>query len=161
MVKKGIGCDHFLDLLGGEVAYLWRGFGQNNFHGTVELGPVEDRLPRDTPEWIHRLADQWFLENFGVRYRSEALFCTGDKSVALYYGNIYPVVPLGEFRFCWSPTIQDFYGAVSKLELEPSDTSKLYRLLESVGYTDQDLTKAIQSGSEIMLHASSYLVLAS
>lgn len=160
-MKKGAGYDRFLEVTDGVTAYLWRGFGEKNFQGIVELGPIKGRIPRDTPKWIHEIADQWFFDNFGVRYRSEALFCTGDKSVALYYGNIYPVVPVDEFRFCWSPVIEDFYGTVSKLKLEQGDSTEVFRLLETANYTDQDLIKAIESGSEIMLHAPSYLVLAS
>lgn len=161
MIKKGIGCDHFLDSLGEEFAYLWRGFGRKNFHGVVELGPIKDRSPRDTPEWIHQLADQWFFDRFGVKYRSESLFCTGDKSVASHYGNIYPVAPRGEFRFCWSPVVQDFYGSVSKLKVEPDNASELYRLLETADYTEEDLISAIKSGSEIMLSAPSFLIFSS
>lgn len=161
MLSKGMGCDDFINCFpDGKVNHLWRGFGKQNFHGTAKHGPVRNRRPRNTPEWIHLIADKWFFDNFGVNYRTEALFCTGDKTIACYYGNIYPVAPLDGYSFCWSPEIKDLFKSVSNMAIEDGDSTSVIELLERGNYRTEDLVNAIASGSEIMIKAEEYLILA-
>ncbi len=161
MSLKGLGCDEFIDHFKdeSETMCLWRGWGAVIYKGLTEIGPVMGRRPRNNSENAHRIADAWFFENFGVHFRSQSLFCTGSKSVAGNFGNVYPAIPFDGFRFCWSPKIRDLYSEVSLNFIDPSDTISLIGLLEAGDYTDQKFHMAIQSGCEIMVAASGFYVI--
>ena len=47
---------------------------------------------------------------FGIKdIRSKSLFCTGNIGMARYYGDINFVFPIGQFKYIWSPEINDSY----------------------------------------------------
>jgi len=70
------------------------------------------RQPRDTPPEAHEAADNWFFQNFGISYRSNALFGTGSFNQAKEYGYVSAMFPIGDFNFCYSPIIDDLTGAL-------------------------------------------------
>lgn len=83
--------------------------GDNAYHiNKIRTG----RYPKDTPEHIHGWFDDLFLEIFGTRYRSNAVFVTGGLSTADRYGdNIYGIFPIGNnYRYIYSPYISDLYS---------------------------------------------------
>jgi hypothetical protein len=160
MISPGNGCDQYLSSFDGKPKYLWRGFGTKNFHGVVEKGPIRNRKPRDTPEWIHVIADQWFFDTFGARYRSEAMFCFGTKAAASFYGNIYLIVPTDEFTFCWSPKYIDLFSEITRANITVGDKEAVIKVLNSGSYINIDLASAIRSNSEIMVRSEKYLILA-
>jgi hypothetical protein len=124
-----------------------------------------NRRSRDTDSTIHHAADDFFFEKFGVRYRSNALFVTGDLDEAGNYGSMmdgkeYIIFPRGAFKFCWSPKVQDFYAASegSSPRYDGDDeeelTQLLFHWLETLEYKNTDLPSAINSRNEIMLHCT-------
>jgi hypothetical protein len=137
---------------------LWRGFGARSFHGISEIPAVKNRKPKNNSEDAHRVADSWFLEKFGVRYRSAALFCTGSKEVARHYGNIFAVIPSNGFTFCWSPKIRDLYSEISLSFIKPFDASSIINILEGGDYRISNLSDAIRSGCEIMVSAPRFYI---
>lgn len=64
----------------------------------------KDRKPRKFPSVLDAEADNWFLKEFGIRYRSQALFLTGSKFVAQGYAsnpdNVVRVIPIGLYSCC-------------------------------------------------------------
>ena len=62
------------------------------------------RRPLHTPPPLHLVADDWFFRTFGIRYRSNAVFCTTDREFAASFGdgNVRYIYPVGEYRICWS-----------------------------------------------------------
>jgi len=127
--------------------------------------PRTDRKPADTPRRAHVMLDRWFDAKFGVKARSNAVFCYPPraKQHAMQYGDMYAVFPIGDFRIIWSPNVDDLYG-----ELETSFLTKMRRgeyedddaalddYLSDKHYTDKDLNKAMKSRSELMLICSKY-----
>ena len=118
------------------------------------------RKPRDTPKIIHKFADEWFLEKTGIRYRSNAVFCTGYEGNASTYGPVYVMLPIGPMSFCYSPLIEDL---TNDLDMASSDeeTRKDTRKTLKDGKYEQNtnLVSAIKSGHEIMIHCSGYYVI--
>ncbi|RYF51485.1 MAG: hypothetical protein EOO38_03120 [Cytophagaceae bacterium] len=133
---------------------LWRGFGKKTFEGLQELGPVRNRMPRNTPLAIHEMCDSWFLENFGIKHRSESLFCTGNRATASHYGNTYQVLPKGDFSFCWSPKIRDLYIEIAFY----SNQSEINEFLTRSDFRNDDLQAAVNSHCEIMIYAEGFYV---
>jgi hypothetical protein len=66
-----------------------------------------NRKPKDSPRVIHNLFDNYFRQQFGIAYRSNALFTTLKSSVAENYGNVYVVFPIGNYTILTSPMIDD------------------------------------------------------
>lgn len=75
----------------------------------------KDRKPKDTHEGVSRIIDDMFYDKFGFRPRSQGLFCFGMSSKNPFlddiidFGQSYVIFPIGNFKFIWSPQIDDFY----------------------------------------------------
>lgn len=138
-----------------EKTTLWR--GASGVLGAVEWETRRDRRPLNTPRMMHEMADQFFYDKFGYRYRSGSVFATRVKSVAAAYGPVCAVIPLGDYEFCCSELIVDLYdnliGNYSKSWFKTGPVAEmgldeLNRLLTSNGYgptTFDDLRAAAAS----------------
>lgn len=62
----------------------------------------KDRKPRDSSLFSHKLADDWFFQQFKLRPRSQGLFCTASAKGAANYGKLAYVFPVGNFRYMWA-----------------------------------------------------------
>lgn len=78
-----------------------------------ELKPIpvnKNRRPLTTPIAIHTAADEYMEKQFGVKFRSQSVFVSPDAGIAEEYSRkTFLVFPIGEFKYLWSPTVQDFY----------------------------------------------------
>ena len=143
-----------------ETDVLFRGVrGPNSslniFKGTC---PV-NRKPLDTPMYVQKVTDAWFLKKTGIQYRSNAIFCTGDDFVALTYGNLYVILPIGEFSFCYSSTMGDLASITGDLMQDPETpegVAEISKILKNSNYKTTGLRAAIKSGSEVMVHCDEY-----
>jgi hypothetical protein len=142
-----------------ETLAFYRGLS----NGDCPTAPViirtrKDRKPRDLPLHIHDQADSWFNHRFGIRYRSQAVFVTGSRFIAQNYANsprhVVRVIPLGAYRYCWSPKNSDLLFYRTK-----QDTIAVEDYLESSGYAESGLRSACTSGNEVMLFCDSYIAI--
>ncbi len=92
--------------------FLWR--GTNYIIYTIKKFKVrKNRVPTDTCIEVHDLSDKYFKKLFGIKARSETVFCFSGKLAAEGYGSHpYIIIPIGKFDFIWSKNIDDFYGAI-------------------------------------------------
>ena len=69
--------------------------------------------------------DKLFKKKFGWSPRSEGMFCVPDESIASTYGRLGLVFVPGNFKYIWSPEVQDLYGRLrtihDKLGMEKGD----------------------------------------
>lgn len=159
-------CQPFLQKIGNNPTdtILWRGSPDLDETKLVtKVRNPKNRHPRDTDPHVSEVADEWFKDKFGIAYRSNALFVTGKYRSAEEYGSVYIVLPIGEFRFCWSPEVEDFtYGLVPGEEITQGydDTYRVMSRLDKVGYIETDLVAAAKSNCEIMIYcpAGFYLI---
>jgi hypothetical protein len=70
-------CQPYLALLRSGAAPLYRG-DRPHPETIFERQVSRNRVPTKMPIELHEASDRWFSRVFGVRYRSAALFCTGD-----------------------------------------------------------------------------------
>ena len=142
---------------------LFRGMHQTPRDWAV-LDVRTNRRPKDTPTYIHHVLDDWFLDNFGFRARSAAVFCTGSEKQAWSYGKIYAIFPIGKFEFVWSPKIRDLLLTIDQLIGEVMVTTgkkhndvldvasdMLIDKVKRSDYRDDDLLAALLSYNEIMV----------
>lgn len=135
---------------------LYRGF-----FNTDEIKEVmetnKNREPVDLDPKIHDIADKYFLDKFGFRFRSQIVFCTGDINVADDYGEVRVIEPIGKYEICWSPKVKDF------LEIQYSITGDITehveKFIENNNYQIGNMEAAIESKNEIMLYCDKYRVL--
>jgi hypothetical protein len=159
-------CAPFLSAIGHNIYKhgLYRGIEAKLGEFSKQAVPV-GRKPVDTPSDMHEAADDWFAKKFGVRYRSNAVFCTGSKEAAEEYGYLYAVFPIGAYSFCYSPIVNDL---TAELELGEYRNTKgknlpvaklVPKVLDQSRYihgTTAGIINAINSGHEVMVHCANY-----
>lgn len=130
------------------------------FKGTVR----KDRTPRDTPKHVHNYVDELFYDEFGIRARSNTLFCSMDAHAVKTYGDPYLIFPIGQYKLIWSPEISDFYGDIIQ-DAEGYDERTIERTMEREiedAVETYKITKVlpdISTYSEIMLYCKKYYAL--
>ena len=179
-------CQPFLSEIKVDTPPLYR--GQSNGVNTVVNGlyfssTKPNRNPKDTPIGDHKLIDQWFFDQFGIRFRSDhIMFATGHIMVG-HYGKAHNVIPIGDFQFCWSPVINDVLNDIKPAMYEiHNEIGEKYRdkekypqslielrdivknemiltRLERGKYQTTNLPDAIKSGNEVMIHCKEYFLL--
>ena len=101
-------CSHFKSLVGNlSENLLYRGMRVYYGADAVVKGVRTKRRPLTTHDAIHKAADEFFDEKFGVKFRSQAIFAVGDAGVASGYGDVYAVFPFDEVKICWSELVND------------------------------------------------------
>lgn len=79
-----------------------------------------------------QIANEWFVEEFGIAARTDTVFTTTNRGMASSYGRINMVFPIGKFSIIHSENYKDlFYALGSKniletLEEENYDLASLY-----------------------------------
>ena len=69
----------------------------------------KNRNPRDTSKNYHIKFDNYFFKKFGIKYRSQSVFCQAStKMVGDGYGDFkYIIFPIDDYKMCYSPKIKD------------------------------------------------------
>jgi len=151
-------CGPFLEQCGQQLMY--RGTRRYNTASDpnsffVRKAARTNRSPVNTARWVHEIYDDFFDKKFGIKARSNTVFTTGNYGTAMEYGMVYAVFPIGDFRFVWSPTIDDLYIHMTDLE----DEEDIRHYLELAKYKDTDLSHAIHSKNEIMVACKEYYMM--
>lgn len=179
ILKMESACIPFLKEQGSRKNILWRGMSRRFELSNNHMVDVKkDRRPLDTQLELHHALDDWFLDNFGFRARSNAVFASGSENFALVYGDLYAIYPIGDFEYVWSPRIKDTLlldqeanhllarieqksgTKFDKEEWLEQKANIIIDLLEKGRYSDTNLKAAIASGSEIMIHCDKYYAFA-
>ncbi|WP_300760223.1 hypothetical protein [Janthinobacterium sp.] len=138
----------------------------------VDVGMMsvrKDRIPMNMPKDFHLAADEWMKGKFGIAGRTGAAFVLGEdgRRTAESYGEyLYAVIPRGDFKFIWSPEVEDLFDqyhnggmrdAVKGLTGEEFNAAVTAEL-EKINYTDEDLPGALDSENEVMIECEYLLV---
>jgi len=127
----------------------------------------KNRKPKNTPEKLHNLMDDWFYGKFGVRSRSNAIFCIFEYREADLYGEPHVIFPIGKYKAVSSPIVLDLYAffedsffnlvydVKKNSHFKPGDEELLIDELEQLEYTD----KLIYHFNEIMITCKEYYIL--
>jgi len=142
---------------------LFRGIGIGEFF--TEVACPKNREPRDSDFGAHKIADEWFFKNTRIKFRSNAVFATGDMIEANSYGDAYRIFPIGNFSICWSPLAKDMTNEVfPNCEEDDYNTkrqwkSALFKDIATLKYQTTDIKEAIISDNEIMINCQSVYLL--
>lgn len=120
-----------------------------------------DRRPKDSSQTFHDAADEWFLNRFGVRYRSQVVCVSSRRLTAQAYAatpeHLMRIIPLAEYRYCWSPKVTDLLFKAK--ELTEASLLAVHQFLDSAEYKESSLEEAHGLGNEVMLHCSRYVAI--
>jgi len=68
------------------------------------------RTPKDSSQSLVCMFNSMIDAAHNIKdIRSHTLFCTGREAQAEQYGDLYEIVPIGEYKFIWSKYIADSY----------------------------------------------------
>ncbi|MFW6129888.1 MAG: hypothetical protein ACOC56_01815, partial [Atribacterota bacterium] len=135
--------------------FLYRGY--KKVGKVFKIKPRTNRIPRNTSLLVHDILDEKFKKKFGWKARSEGVFVVGNASEAGTYsmGEVFLFFPAGNYKYIWSPTINDLYLYSDFIITMPE---KFDKILES--YTDKDLKKYMNNQTfyckEIMFKCNEY-----
>lgn len=121
----------------------------NYFIGKVR----KNRRPMNTKKEMHDKLDDLFNEKFGVKPRSNSLFCTAVYDVAGSYGDAFVIFPIEEYKIIWSKDVDDLFMRLGSSR----EHVNLDKIVDS--YETGNLCEALNSDSEIMLLCDEYLAL--
>ena len=123
------------------------GFNKNNLFVRGMYLPTDvikktvrkDRYPRDTKIHLSTLMDNYFQKEFGFKARSESVFCyKGKGSSAAIYGELYYILPVGNFDVLYNPNIKD-------LTVDLNNTKETFKLSSVIKYEDsEEIEKELQ-----------------
>lgn len=101
-------CKPWLKKSGGRIVY--RGMAHES--PTAFTRAVRSRRkPKDSSPTLHKMMNMMIQQVGGVANRSNSAFVTANYGEASAYGNAYIAIPVGEFRYTWSPEWQDWQVA--------------------------------------------------
>lgn len=79
----------------------------------------KDRKSLNTPSEIHNIMNGLFYDKFGIKARSETMFCYFNDINSLsngnMYGKYYLVFPINKFKLIYSEEVKDLYVDLSGL----------------------------------------------
>ncbi|MFW6001933.1 MAG: hypothetical protein ACOCQD_01180 [archaeon] len=144
------------------LLYSGRRKDEDYFIGKVR----KNRDPKDTPQQIHDIADNYFKEYYGIKLRSNSLFCTMSRREAMAHGdNIYIVFPMGDYKIFYNPNVRDLFTEIAKF-LTPMNEIKSEKSLEELKKHLDDVIQgylqglpAMETEVEIMLYGKKYLAI--
>lgn len=87
---------------------LYRGLTHHADKAAFIQAMPADRRPRDTDSVRHRAFNAMIKAAGGYANRSNAIFAIRTDDKASSYGEVYVVVPLGKFRYTYSPEWDDW-----------------------------------------------------
>jgi len=162
-------CQPFLNEANGRLIY--RGLGTSTEPFMKKSVRLKDRKPKDVPILLHKTINSFFKKKFGAEFRN-AMFCSGDIHFADFYGKIYAIFPIGDFKFVWSTHVDDLFMAWDEYDpsqsadfLQYTDETQTQEIKDSIKmflktykntYKNNNLEHAIISNNEIMIRCENY-----
>jgi hypothetical protein len=105
------------------------------------------------------------VETFGYPYLTKGLFTTGSKQHSEQYasagggdGDVFIVIPIGNFKYVWSPNVGDQIDISHIVERKPDYSyNEFKQMMDNVQYTENNIAQALKSGHEIILRCGEYI----
>jgi len=120
-------CSIYLNEIRGSKPIL-RGTGTHLGQDLISRKPRKDRVPRDINKEVHRIIDDEFLSQHGVKVRSSGIFTSKSIRTTEEYGWPCIIFPKGSFRYFWNPNVDDLFTHIEY------DTHYMYSQTLDPGY---------------------------
>lgn len=100
----------------------------------------EDRQPKDSGKAITELFNIAIDSEGGTANRGNAIFVSGNARTASIYGEVYVVLPMGDFNYTWHEFIDDWYNTYDSVSARGEQDWE--GALELIGYHTTSNPKA-------------------
>jgi hypothetical protein len=151
-------CKPFLKEIKPIGAPLQRGIKSTIIDTYIRRKSRKNRKPKDMELKWHKELDELFLEKFGWRARSGGVFTQVSPK---FYSNPYLFFPAGNYKYVWSPKIQDLFREVDSFLLStgeepPSRKANIWAQKIISTYISTGLSKAMKTNNEITFKCDAY-----
>jgi len=130
-------CKKFIDEIRGTKSLLYRGTMKFVNDYAIFNSRIDDRRPRDLNVDLHNDLNNEFVKKFGWKVRN-GVFAVSLKSIAGGYGLPYIFLPVGNYKYVWSPSVYDIlffnikHNIVRREYLENKYKEATYLLVYSI-----------------------------
>lgn len=100
-------CIKFIEELRGDFLYRGTHNDVNNIKRFTSR-IISGRIPKDTYKDIHNALNKEFKSQFGWNVR-DGVFTSFDIPTVREYGKPHLFFPIGDYKYCYSPDVEDFY----------------------------------------------------
>lgn len=114
--------------------------------------PRTNRKPLNLSKEKHKILNDYFLNRFGWKVRSEGVFATSDFNFSSQFGIPYIFIPSNNYKFVYHPNIDDIY----QLFIDKNEKKILNDL---IGYTDNQLSLAMINKVEVAFKCKYYYLI--
>ncbi|MEB7636639.1 MULTISPECIES: hypothetical protein [Klebsiella] len=145
---------------------MYRGTSEFFENGVIKNPYLEvARKPKDTDPYVHEVVDKWFYSKFGIKARSQTIFCSLSKDMASKFitatGGLYHItIPYEEkYSIIFSKSVVDFYDIMGELNY-PYEEDEINDLLSNKNYIIVDNIKDVPKDfkGELMLFVENYYI---
>ena len=86
--------------------WLYRGMTVRDNFSQKEVR--QSRMPMSTEDFAHNYIDDQMYRKFGIKGRTNTVFCSLDDEEAWGYGDtVCLIFPIGQYKYLWSPKVND------------------------------------------------------
>lgn len=152
-------CKPFLRDIKNAAGTLFRIDKKNKYKPVWKKITRKNRKPLDTPKKYHKVVDKLFLEEFGWKARSEALFCWSKFFSDDTAQKMWMVFPAGDYKYLWSEKVFDLWNILGNYTETPKQLKEVFKREIVPGYHEDKIKLAIRYGGEVMVKCDySYLI---
>ncbi|PME61616.1 hypothetical protein BCT40_15235 [Vibrio lentus] len=144
------------------MTVLYRGFSEVMPEGKLSNIFLDaPRHPKETPIQVHEAADEWFLDRFKIKARSQTILCTNCLEQAEIHakhgGSLTKLTPIQPYKIIYSELVYDFTDYFADVN-DRADANEILRWLETRDYKIIDDIKKLPTdfSGEVMLSCSEF-----
>jgi hypothetical protein len=118
-------CDKYISEIGNRVLYHGTRFSGN---WIIKKSRIGTRRPLSTSIEIHEDLNVGFKKKFGWPVR-DGVYTISKKDYTKAYGTPHIFFPIGNYQYCWSPSVFDLFTKISLTGevISPSLMKKIFR----------------------------------
>jgi len=144
---------------------LYRGTSEFVHDGVIQNDYIlRERRPRNLDSVIHEISNNWFAKNFGIKARSQTIFCSPCLGHAKEYkgvtGSLLEINLTNDISYSliFSLEVYDFLSITEEV-IDLSKQENILEWLESKNYQKVNCIDAIPKdfNGEIMLFCEKYM----
>jgi hypothetical protein len=127
-----------------------------------------NRRPMNATKEEQLVLDRGFQKEFGWKARSNGVFITSNPMEAMNYGNLFYFFAIENFKYVWSPKIEDLYTDIPLVIVDlrnrkeyKKSVDKLHDLeqIPKTFYRDSGLCQAASARNEVIVNCKTYYIL--
>ena len=142
---------------------FYRGY-YKNINNILKIQTRKDRKPLGTELDLHKSLNKFFKKKFGWNVRSEGTFVSGKVSEVEQYGKPYIFFPIKQYKYVWSPEINDLTLYLEDVFTKNFDDYGDIQEEETIKYAvntyiDKNLKKAVNKKNEVTINCKEYYLI--